>query len=94
MAMVPETITAIITGIVQFYLVTFIWGLFTIITEWDKIIAPNSKKILYLFTYPFFMFTYLPIAFFCTLHKGYMETNQTYCEQKQPQTSVMKRLNL
>lgn len=69
MAMVPETITAIITGIVQFYLVTFIWGLFTIITEWDKIIAPNSKKILYLFTYPFFMFTYLPMAFFALFTK-------------------------
>lgn len=69
MAMIPETITAIITGIVQFYLVTFIWGLFTIITEWDKIIAPNSKKILYLFTYPFFMFTYLPMAFFALFTK-------------------------
>ena len=69
LAMVPENITAIITGIVQFYLVTFIWGLFTIITEWDKIIAPNSKKILYLFTYPFFMLTYLPMAFFALFTK-------------------------
>ncbi len=81
MAMVPETITAIITGIVQFYLVTFIWGLFTIITEWDKIIAPNSKKNI-ISVYISILYVHIfTNGLLCTLHKGYMETNQTYCEQ-------------
>jgi len=33
------------------------------ISEWDKIFAPISKKILYTFTFPIFMFTYIPITF-------------------------------
>ncbi|MCI5862398.1 MAG: glycosyltransferase family 2 protein [Lachnospiraceae bacterium] len=69
MSMAPETFMAMGTGVIQFYLITFIWGLFTIITEWDKIVAPNGKKILYLFTYPLFMFTYVPMAFFALFTK-------------------------
>ena len=33
------------------------------ISEWDKIFAPISKKILYTFTFPIFMFSYIPITF-------------------------------
>ena len=41
----------------------FIIGLITTITEWDKIHTTTPKKILALFTFPLFMFTYLPITF-------------------------------
>ena len=37
-------------------------GLFTTITEWKKIHCVPWKKILYVFTFPIFMFTYLPIS--------------------------------
>ena len=37
-------------------------GLFTTITEWKKIHCPSWKKIFYVFTFPLFMFTYLPIS--------------------------------
>ncbi len=38
-------------------------GLVTTITEWKKIHASSRKKILYTFTVPLFMFTYIPISF-------------------------------
>ncbi len=41
----------------------FIIGLITTITEWDRIHTTTPKKISALFTFPLFMFTYLPITF-------------------------------
>ena len=38
-------------------------GVVSIISEWDKVFAPISKKILYTFTFPIFMFSYIPITF-------------------------------
>ena len=45
------------------YLTAFIVGLITTITEWKQIYTSARKKILYLFTFPLFMLTYVPIAF-------------------------------
>jgi len=47
---------------VQSYGMFFMMGLLTIITEWQRIHCRGSKKILYLFTFPLFMYTYLPIS--------------------------------
>jgi len=44
------------------YLSLFLFGLITIVTEWKKIHCTSFRKILFLFTFPVFMFTYLPIA--------------------------------
>lgn len=44
------------------YGLMFIICLTTAITEWRRIKAPAYKKILYLFTFPFFMATYIPIS--------------------------------
>ncbi|MGI6608536.1 MAG: glycosyltransferase family 2 protein [Erysipelotrichaceae bacterium] len=44
------------------YLTLFILGLITTITEWRNIYTSCQKKILYIFTFPFFMFTYIPIS--------------------------------
>jgi cellulose synthase/poly-beta-1,6-N-acetylglucosamine synthase-like glycosyltransferase len=44
------------------YLSLLLFGLITVITEWKHIYCSPLKKILYLFTFPVFMFTYLPIA--------------------------------
>jgi len=49
-------------SIVNAYLVFFIIGLITTITEWENIYCPAAKKILYTFTFPLFMFTYVPIT--------------------------------
>jgi len=45
------------------YLVLFIISLITTITEWKHINTEWYKKIFYMITFPFFMFTYIPISF-------------------------------
>jgi len=44
------------------YSVLFVLGAITTATEWKRIYAPAGKKLLYMFTFPLFMFTYLPIS--------------------------------
>ncbi len=44
------------------YLGLFFMGAVTVLCEWKKIHASPVKKILYLFTYPIYIFTNLPIA--------------------------------
>lgn len=44
------------------YLTVFAVGLITVITEWKRIYVSAPKKILYAFTFPLFMMTYIPIS--------------------------------
>ncbi len=44
------------------YQTLYIIGLFTTVTEWDNIYTSTGKKILYTFTFPLFMLTYIPIS--------------------------------
>ena len=48
--------------IASMYVLMFLIALTLCITEWKKINTKWYKKILYLFTFPIFMFTYYPIA--------------------------------
>lgn len=48
--------------VLNMYLVFLLFGACTLITEWKKILCAGWKKVLHLFLFPFFMFTYLPIA--------------------------------
>lgn len=41
----------------------FILGVYTVLTEWNQIHIPWYKKIGYVFTFPIYMLTYIPIAF-------------------------------
>ena len=43
------------------YRTFFVMGTLTTIGQWDRIHAPRHKKILYMFTFPAFMRTYIPI---------------------------------
>lgn len=45
------------------YILMYAIGLITTISEWRKIHTTAVKKILYTFTFPLFMFTYIPISF-------------------------------
>ena len=45
------------------YLMMYVIGLLTTITEWKQIHTTTLKKILYTFTFPLFMATYIPISF-------------------------------
>ena len=52
----------ILGAVVQAYALFFVMGLITLISEWKHINCPNNKKIGYLFMFPFFLITYMPIA--------------------------------
>ena len=52
----------------NFYAILFLFGLITTITEWDNINCSAGKKIKYMFTFPIFIFTYIPISL-CALFK-------------------------
>ena len=44
------------------YLMFCVLGAITTFSEWKKIDCPPLRKILYIFSFPLFMMTYLPIA--------------------------------
>ncbi|MDO4618439.1 MAG: glycosyltransferase family 2 protein [Clostridia bacterium] len=54
---------------ISFYLVFAFFGVVTTITEWERIYCKNYKKILYIFTFPLFMFTYVPISIIALFKK-------------------------
>lgn len=49
-------------SVVNLYFTLYILGMLTTITEWKEIKCSTPKKILYTFTFPIFIFTYLPIS--------------------------------
>ena len=62
MLIITTTATAIVSSVLNFYLVLFVMGVITTITEWKEIHAKPIKKILYTFTFPLFILTYIPIS--------------------------------
>ena len=60
--LIPITLTSLFFTIVNFYMTIYVIGLITTISEWEQIHCKTSAKILYTFTFPLFMFTYVPIA--------------------------------
>lgn len=59
---VPQLALTILGAFVQAYLLFFAMALITLISEWKKINCANHKKVLYLFMFPFFLISYMPIA--------------------------------
>lgn len=59
---VTVTLTSLFVTVINFYATLYIIGLITTISEWDEIHCSTSAKILYTFTFPIYMFTYVPIA--------------------------------
>ena len=49
-------------SLVNSYLMLFLVGGITVITQWKDIHTAWYKKVLYTFTFPLFMFTFIPIA--------------------------------
>lgn len=57
-----ETTMELLKSIGWYYGILFTLGLITTLTEWKKIHCSGWKKIAYTVTFPFFMFTYIPIS--------------------------------
>lgn len=61
-SLIGLTLSSLGFTVLNFYGTLFLVGLITTVTEWKKINCKAWKKILYLFTFPLFMFTYVPIS--------------------------------
>lgn len=58
---------------ISIYLTVFILGAITIASEWKRIHTSTFKKILFSFTFPIFMMTYIPISFIALFKKVHWE---------------------
>lgn len=65
----PMLIKTLAQTLMNFYGMFFLLGTITAVTEWKSIHCKKSKKILYLFTFPLFMLTYVPIAIVALFRK-------------------------
>ncbi len=57
-----QTGSSILSALGSFYFVFMLMGTLTVITEWDRIKCPTGKRLWYLFLFPIFLFTYVPIS--------------------------------
>ena len=64
-----EMIYAIVSWFFAYYGALLFMGAVTMIAEWKRIKCPVGKRILYTFTYPLFMITYIPISFAALIGK-------------------------
>ncbi len=62
MSWVAATFRAIGSSLFGIYMSLLFFGIVTTITEWKQIHCRGWKKIFYIFTFPIFIFTYIPIA--------------------------------
>lgn len=66
---IQETSQAILMSVVNAYSVLFALGLITTITEWKQINSSSWNKIKYMFSFPIFIFTYVPISIVALFRK-------------------------
>ena len=52
----------VVDNLFNFYLCMLIYGGITLLVEWKQIHAKRWQKVVYLFTFPLFMLTYIPIS--------------------------------
>lgn len=62
-------INALAQTLVNFYGLFFVLGVMTLTTEWKQIHCVWYKKITYVFTFPLYMFSYVPIAIIALFKK-------------------------
>ena len=67
--MLTSSLSSIFFCLFNYTLFMFMFGALTF-TEWDNIRSTTAKKIKYLFTFPFFMLTYIPIALVALFKKA------------------------
>ena len=59
---VSGSLSTIFFCLFMYMLFMFVFGVITTFVEWDSMHASSGKKIFYMFTFPCFMITYIPIA--------------------------------
>lgn len=68
-ATIITSVISLATCFLSFAVVMLVFGTLTTITEWNHIHAKNFDKIRYIFTFPIFMLTYVPIALIAVFKK-------------------------
>ena len=58
----PLLVKTLAQTLLSFYGMFFFLGAITAVTEWNQIHCSKGRKIVYLFTFPLFMLTYIPIS--------------------------------
>lgn len=53
---------SVLQTVLSLYMTLFVLGVITTVTEWRSIRCTGGKKVLYAFTFPVFMLTYVPIC--------------------------------
>lgn len=91
--MVASSISSILFCVINYVAFMFVIGLITIFTEWDSFIATTPKKILYMFTFPMFMLTYIPIAIAALFRKPQWKPIEHLVDVKIDAIAPTKELN-
>lgn len=68
--MVISSLSSMFFCLFNYTLFMFVFGVLTTFTEWDNIHSTPAKKVLYCFTFPAFMLTYIPIALIALVKKA------------------------
>lgn len=66
---IAPIVDAFVKAFIGMYLTMYVIGTITTITEWKQIYTSTQKKILYTFTFPIFMMTYVPITIMAIFKK-------------------------
>ena len=67
---VASSASSLLFCLLNYLLIMFLFGALTTFTEWDNIRADRGMKIRSMFTFPFFMITYIPIAIVALFKKA------------------------
>ena len=67
---IASSVTSVVFCLCNYIVFMFVFGVLTTFVEWDSIHAATGKKVLYMFTFPFFMLTYIPIALIALVKKA------------------------
>lgn len=68
--MVASSLSSISFCLISYVMIMFTLGVITTFVEWDNIRSTTSRKIRYMFTFPLFMLTYIPIALVALVKKA------------------------
>ena len=68
--MVASSLSSMAFCLMSYIMFMFVLGVITTFVEWDSIHSTPARKIRYMFTFPFFMITYIPIALVALVKKA------------------------
>ena len=68
--MIASSVSSIFFCLINYLVFMFMFGVLTTFVEWDSIRSTTGKKVLYMFTFPLFMLTYIPIALVALVKKA------------------------